>query len=497
MFPEIQLISGKPISTTLVIPTFEGERLEEWLDSKYSESLEFAKQEGFESKLSQIHCSSYIQEGRQNTVLFVGLGDKIKLQSENFRRALSLVAKKLNSLKKSTFDVVLPSIVLSCKEDIKEQILSICEGLLLSSYTFDKYKSDAKPCCIKNIHLVSQSGLNTDIKNIVDYDVQLAATLCQSTCLTRDLVNLAPSDLNPVRFVHHVQSLFHDSNIDIDIFEKEDLEKKKMGALLGVGRGSHHPPYMIHLHYKSKRSNPKKSIALVGKGITFDSGGLSLKPPRYMETMKMDMAGAGTVVGIFEGLKHLDLDVDVHGILAISDNLPGYDAVKPGDILTAMNGKTIEVLNTDAEGRLVLADALTYAGEKGVDIIFDFATLTGACVVALGEMVTAIIGNDQSLVCEIQKSGKLSGERYCELPLVEDYKKRMQSDIADLRNISTVPSAGTIMGAIFLENFVPKNVKWAHLDIAGTAWQDKPSEYTQSGGTGTCVRTLIHYLMNQ
>ena len=496
-FPKIQLVTKKISSSTLVIPTFKDEKLEEWLDEKYSKLLVLAQEEGYESKSSQLHWSSYIQGDTKSLVLFVGLGKRSKFQSENFRRAMALATKKINSLKQSIFDVVLPSIIFSEEKAVKERVLAVCEGILLSTYKFDEYKSDAKPHVLKDIYLVSPIQ-DTELEHAVQEQIQLSNLLCHSTCLTRDLVNLPPSDLDPTKFANRVQNLFQDSKIDVEILLKEDLEKKKMGALLGVGRGSHHPPCMIHLHYKSaQKSSSKRSIALIGKGITFDSGGLSLKPPRYMETMKMDMAGAGTVVGIFECLKHLDINVDVHGILAISDNLPGYDAVKPGDILTAMNGKTIEVLNTDAEGRLVLADALVYAGEKNVDTIFDFATLTGACLIALGEMITAVVGNDPNISTEIQKFGQLSGERYCQLPLVEDYKNRMKSNIADLRNISTVPSAGTIMGAIFLENFVPENVKWAHMDIAGTAWQDKPSEYSQSGGTGTCVRTFVHYLMHQ
>jgi leucyl aminopeptidase len=235
---------------------------------------------------------------------------------------------------------------------------------------------------------------------------------------------------------------------------------------------------------------------LVGKGITFDSGGLSLKPAQGMETMKMDMAGAGVILGVFKAIPSLKPKVEIHGLLAVTENMPGGRAAKPGDVFKAMNGKTIEVLNTDAEGRLVLADALSYAVKQKPDAIIDLATLTGACITALGSLVAGAMSNDEALLADIQKAGKESGEQFWPLPLVPEYKEGIQSKVADLQNISSVRGeAGTIIGGLFLQEFVDGK-PWIHLDIAGPAWAARDFYYLTPGGTGFAVRTLLHYLLN-
>lgn len=268
-----------------------------------------------------------------------------------------------------------------------------------------------------------------------------------------------------------------------------------MGALLGVNRGSAEPPLLIHLQYKN--SDAKRKIAFVGKGITFDSGGLSLKPAEAMETMKMDMAGAASILGVFKAISKLKVNAEVHGILAVTENMPGGKAYKPGDVLKTMSGKTIEVLNTDAEGRLVLADALSFAVKQNPNVIIDIATLTGACIIALGNLVAGAMGNNQELFNAIEKAGNLSGEKFWQLPLVEEYKEGLKSPIADIKNISSVrKEAGSIIGGLFLQEFV-EGKPWIHLDIAGPAWTDKEFSYHSQGGTSFPTRTLIHYLLQQ
>ena len=266
-----------------------------------------------------------------------------------------------------------------------------------------------------------------------------------------------------------------------------------MGGILGVGAGGAIPPRLLELHYKPA-VKPKKTVALVGKGITFDSGGLSLKPAQNMETMKMDMAGAATVLGVFSALAALKPPVEVWGYMAVAENMPGGRATKPGDILKTYSGKTIEVLNTDAEGRLVLADALAYAASKKPDLMIDIATLTGACVVALGSSVSGVLGNSSRLVQAILKASEASGEKFWEMPLVKEYKEDIKSKVADVKNIGSRRSeAGTIIGGLFLQEFVD-SAPWAHLDIAGPAWVDSDQPYCPTGATGHPVRTLLHYL---
>ena len=265
-----------------------------------------------------------------------------------------------------------------------------------------------------------------------------------------------------------------------------------MGAFLGVARGSSQPPKFIHMRYKP--SKPLRKIAIIGKGICFDSGGLDLKPPSSMLNMKDDMSAAAAVLAVMNVLKELKPNVEIHALIAACENMPGASAYKPGDILTAKNGKTIEVDNTDAEGRLTLADALCYACDLDVDEIVDLATLTGACVVALGNVASGIMGNSQSLIDKLIKCGAAGGERLWQMPMYEEYKDSLKSDIADMKNTGS-RYAGTQTAALFLQNFV-KKTRWAHIDIAGTAFLDKPVNELKKGATGAGVRTLLNYILS-
>jgi leucyl aminopeptidase len=272
------------------------------------------------------------------------------------------------------------------------------------------------------------------------------------------------------------------------------MEKLGMGSLLGVSRGSEEPPKLIILKYEPSRFRSRKGelLALVGKGITFDSGGISLKPGENMELMKYDMTGAATVIGTMRAIAQLKPSVPVLGIAPCSENLPSGKATKPGDILTAMTGKTIEVINTDAEGRLVLADAIAYAKKLGATRIIDMATLTGAVSIALGDVNTAILGTDQKLIDEVIASGTEVGEKFWQLPLDDEYTKQIKSDIADIKNVGG-KKAGTITAAAFLKEFA-EDTPWAHLDIAGTAWGDPATPYRSKGPTGVAVRTLVEFI---
>ena len=283
-----------------------------------------------------------------------------------------------------------------------------------------------------------------------------------------------------------------EAGLECKVIQADELKKMGAGAILGVGIGSITPPRLIILTYRPKKKTSRK-IALVGKGITFDSGGLSLKPAKSMETMKCDMAGAAAVLSTMRMLPYLKPNAQVTGILCAAENMPSGTAIRPGDVLTAMNGKTIEVLNTDAEGRLVLADGLSWAEKNGATEIIDLATLTGACIVGLGPYIAGIMGNDPGLVQKVTHAGDEVGETFWELPIPDDYKPMLKSDIADIKNVATTGEAGAIQGALFLLNFIDK-AKWVHLDIAGPAWSDKGFHYISKNATGFGVRTLLQHL---
>jgi leucyl aminopeptidase len=281
--------------------------------------------------------------------------------------------------------------------------------------------------------------------------------------------------------------------IRTSVFDHRKIQRIGMGALYGVGMGSANPPVLIEMHYKPK-GRIRKRVALVGKGITFDSGGLSLKPPASMETMKDDMAGAAAVIATMKMLPSWKPSVEVWGYVASAENMPDGKAQRPGDVVKAYNGKTIEVLNTDAEGRLALADALSYVTKhRKVDYIIDIATLTGAALVALGDTITAALGTDEELIKKLRDAGEFAGEKIWELPLEQSYMDEMKSGVADIKNIGG-RYGGTINGALFLKNFVDEKAKWVHLDIAGPSWANKAWDYCPIGGTGIMVRTFLKFL---
>jgi leucyl aminopeptidase len=428
--------------------------------------LELAKADGFAGKLGE--CCAVSSDRRY---VLVGLGKKKNLGPESLRRA----AGALHNWAKGRWPVLA----------VLTQERAAIEGLLLSSYRFEEYKKADAP-------KLAEIELVVDAMPAAEKALQRAQLAGEAVALARDLVNRAPSDKTPTKMGETAVSL-KGSGVTVKIIDKKQAEELGMGSFLGVSRGSAEPPVMVHLHYKPKAA-AKKKVAFVGKGITFDSGGLSLKPPQSMETMKMDMAGAASVLALFKIIARLQPKAEVHGICAFAYNMPGPDAVKPGDVLKASNGKTIEVLNTDAEGRLVLADALVYAGKQGPDSIIDLATLTGAVVVALGSKVTGVMGNNRSLLNSLKAAAERADEPVCELPLLEDYKDNVKGYIADLLNIGRARGeAGSIIGGLFLQEFVGDK-PWIHMDIAGTAWTDHDGATGPKGGTGNPVRTLIEYV---
>jgi leucyl aminopeptidase len=427
--------------------------------------------------------STLLVQADGHDLLLVGVGDG--KNSESWRRAASSVRASAGATRAATV-----ALALDDAEDATDVLAAVAEGFLLASYSYDKYRS-SKDSGYKGPKILTVSSPALSDGTRTRTILAAAESTCEAVCFARDLINEIPSVKVPSHLAAAARTLTRGSRVRCEIWQGEKLRREKMNGILGVSAGSKSGGALIHLTYKPAR-RAKATVAIVGKGITFDSGGLSLKPAKGMETMKMDMSGAAMVLGIMKALPALAPSVEVHGYVAAAENMPGQGAQKPGDIIRFRNGKTAEVLNTDAEGRLVLADALCLATELEPDCIVDAATLTGACVVALGPRVAGILGNDQKLVDKLIECGRETGESLWQLPLVEDYEDDIKSGIADIRNIGG-GYAGTISAALFLRHFVGKT-KWAHLDIAGPAWTDRNLPYQPKGGTGFGIRALLAWL---
>ncbi len=437
--------------------------------------------------------------------LVYGLGKKDKFNYDSLRDFISSSSKIARTNK--TKDIIFIISELSKEYYIKSGLFylsaSIAEGAGLGLYEFKKYVTkDKENNNNKIIHPETISiyfnslKITEDIKNEVEKGFDFGEKTSIAANFVRDIVNEPGNVVTPEYLAGIAREISAGKNIECEIFNEKEILKRGMNAFYGVGQGSKNPPRFIHLTYKpqNKSKNKKtRKIAIIGKGITFDSGGLSLKPADFMTTMKSDKSGACTVLGIMKYIKDFDIDIEVHGIIAACENMPDGGAQRPDDVVTALNGKTIEIENTDAEGRLTLADALTFASNLEVDEIIDLATLTGACVVALGEYTSGVMGNDKDLINNIISSSQISGERMWELPFDDNMKEKLSSPIADLKNVGN-KYGGAITAGMFLEEFVSDKIKWCHIDIAGPAFTKTGFTYNPKGGTGAGARTLLYYL---
>ncbi len=485
-------------TTSLVVVSTETETIATGsplarLDSAMKGQLgKILKQEGFKGKAPEqklIHTQGQLSA---DAILVVGRAFEIKgdLPANNLeilRRAASGAARLANARQYKTMCFDLSG---WDPGDFKESDLvqATVEGMELGSYRFDTYrnKKDIKKNSLTTVHLTGISSRNSNQSAI-----ERGLAISEGTLLARDLVNAPANDMNPQTLAKEAKKV--GPNIQCKVYSKAEITKLKMGSYLSVSAGSEVPPALIHMVYKPKGKS-KKTVAVVGKGVTFDSGGLSLKPSGSMETMKDDMAGSAAAIGLMQTLARIQPKVTVHVVVAATENMPSGAATKPGDVVTAMNGKTIEILNTDAEGRLTLADALHFIIQKGPDVVIDMATLTGACLVALGERISGLMGNDDKLLDDLIEASEYSGEMLWQLPLLEEYRADLKSPIADLKNIGG-RWGGTITAGLFLQEFVGK-ARWAHLDIAGPSWSDKQLPYISRGGTGCMVSTLTQYILH-
>lgn len=429
------------------------------------------------------------QEGpvKPARVLYLGCGAK-KEGRELFRKLGGVIAKSASSHKAARLEIVLPVGI-----DHEEATECLCEGLLLGSYSFDKYRKAAaaedRPHRIRSCCFVAERGIR------IKKAIERGSTSAEGSIIARDLANEPGNKLSPRLLAAQAANPSRQNGLQTKVLEIEELRRLEMGGLLGVGQGSSEPPHLIIQQYTVAKNAP--TVLLVGKGLTFDSGGISLKPGAGMEEMKYDMSGGGAVLGAMAAIgREKPSGCNVVALVPAAENLPGPSALKPGDVVTIYGGKTVEVVNTDAEGRLILADALAYGVERFKPVaVIDVATLTGAVIVALGHHYTGLFSNDRRLTRKIEMAGAAAGEPLWRLPLGEQYGKQLKSEIADLRNISKGRDGGSITAAAFLQEFV-KDTAWAHLDIAGTAWNFTEKSYIPKGPSGIIARTLLELIRN-
>ncbi len=471
------------VANQLTTPLLE--KIDKALDGALTRAVTAQEFSGNAQQTLLLHGSSQLVAER---ILLIGLGKEKAITLETLRKAGATAAEQLRQRRLTNFTWTPTD---SPLHGLPPEAMASAwiEGLILADYRFERYLSaDPKRApALKLLKVVTDRKGNLPV---ISAAVQRAEKLCRGVLLARDLVNEPGNVKSPVFLAEQAQVIAAEVGLQCTILDKPALEQEGFGALLGVAQGSIREPRLIVLHYQG--AGEERPVALVGKGVVFDSGGISLKPGENMGQMKMDMAGGATVLGTMLAAALLKLPINLTGIIPAVENLPSGSAIRPGDILTSLAGSTIEVLNTDAEGRLILADALTYAKRFNPREVIDVATLTGACIIALGHHAAALLGNHNGLLRQLQRAGEASGERCWQLPLWDEYAEQIKSDVADLKNIGG-RSAGTITAAAFLQHFA-KDFRWAHLDIAGTAWQEKGSDYRPAGGTGFGVRLLIEHL---
>ncbi|BCA55400.1 putative cytosol aminopeptidase [Nitrospira sp. KM1] len=425
-------------------------------------------------------------------IVLVGLGEKKELTLDAIRQALGYAVKRVRQCKADSFTVIAPQVA-PRGHSLTEMAQAMAEGAILGSYQFTAYRSDNSPGKDMAAMTVLTSQKAT-VRQLTE-GVRRGVATAEAATFVRDLCNHPSNVMTPSRIATEAKSIAKEENIALKILEQKDMEQLGMGALLGVARGSQEPPKFIILEYNGARKKDERPVVLVGKTITFDTGGISLKPAENMEHMKADMTGGAEVLASIRAASRLKLPIRLVSILPVAENMPGGKAMKPGDIVKTLAGKTVEVQNTDAEGRLILADGLAYAQRYNPVALIDIATLTGACVVALGQFAIGMFGTDNRLKEQLRKSGFKSGERVWEMPLWDEYFEQLRSDVADMRNIGG-RGGGMITAALFLSKFVG-NCPWAHIDIASTDWSERERAYVPKGPTGIGTRLLLQYLIDR
>ncbi|MCB0418390.1 MAG: leucyl aminopeptidase [Bdellovibrionaceae bacterium] len=447
----------------------------------------------FTGRRNDTNLLRFYQYGAYTNVLLVGLGSASKFKTETVRQAGAAIflAQRREKLSGITLDG--PSLFANVEsKEIPRYLQAFCEGYGLAGYEFTDLKQE-KPSRFKPSALYI-SGLEKNPANAKA--IQTAAALCESINFARALGDRPGNYATPDLLSKLVGDMAKSVGVKCTVFNKARIIKEKMGLLMGVGQGSVEEPRFIILEYKGgKKSDPP--VALIGKGITFDTGGISIKPALKMEEMKYDMMGSATVAGTMMAVAKLKLPVNVTAYIAAAENMPGGKAQKPGDIATSVTGKTVEIINTDAEGRLALADAIEYAQKENPQAILDYATLTGAVIVALGTLATGIMGNSRELIKRVEEASEATDERVWELPLFEEFDEYLRSPFADIKNASDLREAGSSIGGTFLKFFVDKKIPWVHCDIAGSGMQRRDKNYMpRNYAAGAMIRLNTHLLAN-
>jgi leucyl aminopeptidase len=422
--------------------------------------------------------------------MLVGVGGRGEITPDALRRSIGRVARQL--ARHRSIATTVPQAAARAAEDA---VQAVVEGLLLGAYRFTTYKSkaseDGDEPALRRVMVLGPARWNADG---VEAALARGEVVGRAVAWARDLVNTPAIDCTPAYLAKQAQAMAKEVGLECRVWTEGELARGGFGGIIGVGSGSSNPPRMIELRYRGGRAR-EAPIALSGKGISFDSGGLSIKPADAMEWMKSDMGGAASILATMRVIAELKPRINVIAAIPSAENMPGGSAIRPGDVLRHRNGKTSEVLNTDAEGRLILADSLSYLVEQGPRAIVDTATLTGACMIALGEDIFGVMGNDSGLIRDIVTASEQVGEQGWELPLWRPYERLIESEVADVKNVGK-RYGGAITAALFLAEFVG-DVPWAHLDIAGPAFAEKAGDYWPKGGTGVPVRTLVRYLLSQ
>jgi len=494
---EVQGSSGsyKEIDVhALAIAVFQGEKVDEGFLKELDEAsgglvkavLESEEMKGKEGETAYLHLANG-SELKAQRLLLVGVGQRADYGAAALLQMAGTTVRFLRSRSVKSI-----AIVPRAEAEPARSARTVVEGAFMGLFELDKYRTEDKEKREVERLVVVVEGEDDKTLNRAVQDGRIVG---EAVNFTRELANEPGGYLTPTDMAERAREVANEFGLSIDVLDEARMTQEGMGALLSVSHGSDEPAKMIVLKYTPPYGGEQPDhdlLALVGKGITFDSGGISLKPGENMELMKYDMTGGATVIGAMRAIAQLKPPVPVLGIAPCSENLPSGKATKPGDIVTAMTGKSIEIINTDAEGRLVLADAIAYAKTLGATRIIDMATLTGAVSIALGDINVAILGTDQALIDEVIESAREVGEKFWQLPLDKEYSKQIKSDIADIKNVGG-RKAGTITAAAFLKEFAD-GVAWAHLDIAGTAWAEDARPYRSKGPTGIAVRTLINFV---
>ena len=494
--PTFDLSSTAPAKVSadlLILPFFEGRKpgpgmaeVGKALGADFAEILEENQARG---KLGESMTVPTLGRIKARTVLLVGLGPQAEAGPTAIRRATQRVASR--AARYATVASTLPQV----GDDRAEAAQAFAEGITLGAYRFDRYKErpiderSKEKSRLKKVISLGSGGRGNGVKE----GLRRGQVVAEAANWARDMVNMPAIDATPDFLAREAKKMASENGLKLKVWAKSDLEKGGFGGILGVGSGSQNEPRLIELTYNG--GGREAPIAITGKGVTFDSGGLSLKDATQMEWMKADMGGAAATLATMRAIAQLKPKLNVIAAIPSAENMPGGSAIRPGDILRHRGGKTSEVLNTDAEGRLILADALAYLGEKKPRLIIDSATLTGAAMIALGNDIWAVMGSDRQLIDDLLAAGREAGEPGWELPLWTEYRRHIESSVADVQNIGN-RWGGAITAALFLKEFVG-DVPWAHLDVAGTAFVERASGDWPKGATGSPVRTLVRYVMAQ